>query len=141
VSFAHSSSVAAVGEVHLRSSLVFILIALLHVFTACLRVALDFGRPGTSAGGLSENFRFKPLVITRDNVSVKVNAACYFRVVDANLANSLLTTLHHPPRSSLHSRSLDFYSVCLPLASLAGSAGSQPNKSLAAGIWQRELQQ
>src|SRR6201994_993136 len=27
-------------------------------------------------------------VITRDNVSVKVNAVCYFRVVDANLALS-----------------------------------------------------
>ena len=27
-------------------------------------------------------------VITRDNVSVKVNAVCYFRVVDANLAVS-----------------------------------------------------
>src|SRR5262249_9123222 len=25
-------------------------------------------------------------IITRDNVSVKVNAVCYFRVVDANLA-------------------------------------------------------
>src|SRR5271168_5259643 len=27
-------------------------------------------------------------IITRDNVSVKVNAVCYFRVVDANLAVS-----------------------------------------------------
>ena len=27
-------------------------------------------------------------IITRDNVSVKVNAVCYFRVVDANLALS-----------------------------------------------------
>src|ERR1700720_2797061 len=27
-------------------------------------------------------------IITRDNVSVKVNAVCYFRVVDANLAMS-----------------------------------------------------
>src|SRR6201984_2407287 len=27
-------------------------------------------------------------IITRDNVSVKVNAVCYFRVVDANLAPS-----------------------------------------------------
>ncbi|HTS11397.1 MAG TPA: slipin family protein [Candidatus Limnocylindrales bacterium] len=30
-------------------------------------------------------------VITRDNVSVKVNAVCYFRVVDANLAVSQVT--------------------------------------------------
>ena len=30
-------------------------------------------------------------VITRDNVSVKVNAVCYFRVVDANLALSQVT--------------------------------------------------
>ena len=27
-------------------------------------------------------------VITKDNVSVKVNAVCYFRVIDANLALS-----------------------------------------------------
>jgi regulator of protease activity HflC (stomatin/prohibitin superfamily) len=27
-------------------------------------------------------------IITRDNVSVKVNAVCYFRVVDANMADS-----------------------------------------------------
>jgi regulator of protease activity HflC (stomatin/prohibitin superfamily) len=31
-------------------------------------------------------------VITRDNVSVKVNAVCYFRVVDANLALSQVQT-------------------------------------------------
>src|SRR5207253_7430916 len=31
-------------------------------------------------------------IITRDNVSVKVNAVCYFRVVDANLA---LSQVHH----------------------------------------------
>jgi regulator of protease activity HflC (stomatin/prohibitin superfamily) len=30
-------------------------------------------------------------IITRDNVSVKVNAVCYFRVVDANLALSQVT--------------------------------------------------
>src|SRR5271167_1017449 len=30
-------------------------------------------------------------IITRDNVSVKVNAVCYFRVVDANLAVSQVT--------------------------------------------------
>jgi regulator of protease activity HflC (stomatin/prohibitin superfamily) len=30
-------------------------------------------------------------VITRDNISVKVNAVCYFRVVDANLALSQVT--------------------------------------------------
>src|SRR5579872_5363049 len=30
-------------------------------------------------------------IITRDNVSVKVNAVCYFRVVDANLATSQLS--------------------------------------------------
>src|SRR5579883_1420359 len=31
-------------------------------------------------------------IITRDNVSVKVNAVCYFRVVEANLALSLAQT-------------------------------------------------
>ncbi len=32
-------------------------------------------------------------IITRDNVSVKVNAVCYFRVVDANLALSQMQKL------------------------------------------------
>ena len=40
-------------------------------------------------------------IITRDNVSVKVNAVCYFRVVDANLALSQVGTIntqHHNSR-------------------------------------------
>jgi len=35
-----------------------------------------------------ERSTFRAGLITRDNVSVKVNAVCYFRVVDANLALS-----------------------------------------------------
>src|SRR6202041_3045150 len=34
-------------------------------------------------------------IITRDNVSVKVNAVCYFRVVDANLALSQVTNFQY----------------------------------------------
>src|SRR3984893_2112697 len=36
-------------------------------------------------------------IITRDNVSVKVNAGCYFRVVDANLAMSQLQNYQYAP--------------------------------------------
>ena len=39
-------------------------------------------------------------IITRDNVSVKVNAVCYFRVVDANLAFRRCKTTPTPHRSS-----------------------------------------
>src|SRR5246500_2033186 len=70
-------------------------------------VVLRLGRllPQAKSGGV--NFVFWPIetlyrislrletldvppqdIITRDNVSVKVNAVCYFRVVDANLALS-----------------------------------------------------
>src|SRR2546426_11499574 len=34
-------------------------------------------------------------IITHDNVSVKVNAVCYFRVVDANLALSQVTNFQY----------------------------------------------
>src|SRR2546421_5637412 len=36
-------------------------------------------------------------IITRDNVSVKVNAVCYFRVVDANLALSQVQNYSYAP--------------------------------------------
>src|ERR1700751_1930487 len=35
-------------------------------------------------------------IITRDNVSVKVNAVCYFREVDANLALSQVQNYQYP---------------------------------------------
>src|SRR5260370_2473636 len=38
-------------------------------------------------------------IITRDNLSVKVNAVCYFRVVDANLA---LSHLHNYTSATSH---------------------------------------
>src|SRR6201981_4263165 len=36
-------------------------------------------------------------IITRDNISVKVNAVCYFRVVDANLALSQVPNYQYAP--------------------------------------------
>ena len=44
-------------------------------------------------------------IITRDNVSVKVNAVCYFRVVDANLACRRCRIISMPLRSSPRPRS------------------------------------
>src|SRR5690348_16628583 len=70
-------------------------------------VVLRLGRLRPEAKGAGVNLVFWPIetlyrislrletldvppqdIITRDNVSVKVNAVCYFRVVDANLALS-----------------------------------------------------
>src|ERR1700693_1574438 len=70
-------------------------------------VVLRLGRLMTQAKGAGLRLVFAPIeklyrinlrletldvppqdIITRDNVSVKVNAVCYFRVVDANLAMS-----------------------------------------------------
>src|SRR5258708_24780715 len=46
-------------------------------------------------------------IITHDNVSVKVNAACYFRVVDANLGRSQLANFQYAtsqlPQTTLRS--------------------------------------
>ena len=60
-------------------------------------VVLRLGRLLPEAKGAGVRLVFWPIetldvppqdIITRDNVSVKVNAVCYFRVVDANLALS-----------------------------------------------------
>src|SRR2546427_12977693 len=77
-------------------------------------VVLRLGRllPEAKTGGV--NFVFWPIetlyrislrletldvppqdIITHDNVSVKVNAVCYFRVVDANLALSQVTNFQY----------------------------------------------
>ena len=77
-------------------------------------VVLRLGRllPHAKSGGV--NFVFWPIetlyrislrletldvppqdIITHDNVSVKVNAVCYFRVVDANLALSQVTNFQY----------------------------------------------
>src|SRR5260370_35858926 len=77
-------------------------------------VVLRLGRllPEAKTGGI--NFVFWPIetlyrlslrletldvppqdIITHDNVSVKVNAVCYFRVVDANLALSQVTNYQY----------------------------------------------
>src|SRR5213075_3375941 len=77
-------------------------------------VVLRLGRllPQAKSGGV--NFVFWPIetlyrislrletldvppqdIITHDNVSVKVNAVCYFRVVDANLALSQVTNFQY----------------------------------------------
>ena len=77
-------------------------------------VVLRLGRllPQAKTGGV--NFVFWPIetlyrislrletldvppqdIITHDNVSVKVNAVCYFRVVDANLALSQVTNFQY----------------------------------------------
>ena len=77
-------------------------------------VVLRLGRllPRAKSGGI--NFVFWPIetlyrislrletldvppqdIITHDNVSVKVNAVCYFRVVDANLALSQVTNFQY----------------------------------------------
>jgi len=77
-------------------------------------VVLRLGKllPHAKAGGI--NFVFWPIetlyrislrletldvppqdIITHDNVSVKVNAVCYFRVVDANLALSQVTNYQY----------------------------------------------
>src|SRR5499427_5696376 len=77
-------------------------------------VVLRLGKllPHAKAGGI--NFVFWPIetlyrislrletldvppqdIITHDNVSVKVNAVCYFRVVDANLALSQVTNFQY----------------------------------------------
>src|SRR5712672_3012927 len=60
-------------------------------------VVLRLGRMLPQAKGAGLNLVFWPIetldvppqdIITRDNISVKVNAVCYFRIVDANLALS-----------------------------------------------------
>ena len=60
-------------------------------------VVLRLGRMMPQAKGAGLNLVFWPIetldvppqdIITRDNISVKVNAVCYFRIVDANLALS-----------------------------------------------------
>src|SRR5260370_8084475 len=82
-------------------------------------VVLRLGRllPQAKSGGV--NFVFWPIetlyrislrletldvppqdIITHDNVSVKVNAVCYFRVVDANLPLPQLTNFQSPPPQS-----------------------------------------
>src|SRR5216684_633390 len=52
-------------------------------------VVLRLGRMMPQAKGAGLNLVFWPIeTLTRDNISVKVNAVCYFRIVDANLALS-----------------------------------------------------
>lgn len=43
-------------------------------------------------------------VITRDNVTIRVNAVLYFRIVDPNLAVTAITTTPWPPMRSLRPR-------------------------------------
>ena len=68
-------------------------------------------------------------IITRDNISVKVNAVCYFRVVDANLALSQVQNYQYATsqlaqttlRSVLGEVANEFHHVVLRSANCATS--------------------